>query len=69
MFCSYDVCVAWAHLRLANRDLAVHVGIKSVVPSSLTGYSLGVVASFFFFFIGEGFDEVFSSVLQVYLSS
>ena len=34
MFCSHDVCVAWAHLRLSNLELVVHVGIKSVVPSS-----------------------------------
>ena len=34
MFCSHDVCVAWAHLRLTNFGLAVHVGIKSVLPSS-----------------------------------
>ena len=32
MFCSHDVCVA--HLRLTNFELAVHVGFKSVVPSS-----------------------------------
>ena len=34
MFCSHDVCIAWAHLRLANLELVVHVGIKSVVSSS-----------------------------------
>ena len=33
MFCSH-VCFAWAHLRLDNLELVVHVGIKSVVPSS-----------------------------------
>ena len=33
MFCSH-VCVAQAHLRLAYLELAVYVGIKSVVPSS-----------------------------------
>ena len=27
-------CVAWAHLRLTNVDLAVHVSIKSVAPSA-----------------------------------
>ena len=32
--CSHDVCVAWAHLRLANLELAVHVGVKSVMSSS-----------------------------------
>ena len=36
MFCSHDVCVAWAHLRLTNLKLAVHVGIKSAVPSPQT---------------------------------
>ena len=34
MFCSHDVCVAWAHLRLTNPEFAVHVGVKYVVPSS-----------------------------------
>ena len=34
MFCSLDVCVTQAGLRLTNLELAVHVGIKSVVPSS-----------------------------------
>ena len=33
MFCSHDICVAWAHLRLANLELVVHVGFKSVVSS------------------------------------
>ena len=40
MFCSHDVCVAWAHLRLTNLGLVVHVGVKSAVPSSqLKDYS------------------------------
>ena len=30
----HDVCIAGARLRLTNLELAVHVGIKSVVPSS-----------------------------------
>ena len=34
MFCSHDVCVAWAHLRLTSLELVVHVGIKFVVPIS-----------------------------------
>ena len=34
MFCSCNVWVAWAHLRLANFELVVHVGIKSVVSRS-----------------------------------
>ena len=34
MFCSHDVCVARPHLRLANLELVVHVGVKSVVSSS-----------------------------------
>ena len=34
MFCSHDVCVTWAHLRLANLELVVHVGVKSAVSSS-----------------------------------
>ena len=34
MFYSHDVCVAWAHLRLTNLQLAVLVGVKSVVSSS-----------------------------------
>ena len=29
-----DICVAWADLRLARFELDVHVGVKSVVPSS-----------------------------------
>ena len=60
MFCSHDVYVACAHL---NLELAVHVGIKSVVPSShpeqnnllwsvqsveaVAAWSLGVAASIF----------------------
>ena len=64
MFCSHDVCVAWAHLRLANLELAVHVGIKCVVSSSqpeqnnllwsvqfveaVSLVSLGVASSIFF---------------------
>ena len=34
MFYSHDVCVAWAHLRLAKLEFVVHVGVKSVVSSS-----------------------------------
>ena len=34
MFCAHGVCVAWTHLRLTNLELAVHVGIESVVPIS-----------------------------------
>ena len=34
MFYSHDACIAWSHLRLTNLELAVHEGIKSVVPSS-----------------------------------
>ena len=34
MFCSHDVSIAWAHLRLTNLEIAVLVGIKSIVPTS-----------------------------------
>ena len=34
MFCSHDVCVVWAHLKLANLKLVAQVGVKSVVSSS-----------------------------------
>ena len=34
MLCSHDACIAWGHLRLTNLELAIHVGVKSVVPSS-----------------------------------
>ena len=34
MFCSLDVCIAQARLRLANLELAIYRGIKCVVPSS-----------------------------------
>ena len=35
MFCSHDVCVAWAYLRLANLELnfVVHVAYTSIVIS------------------------------------
>ena len=32
--CNHDVFVAWAHLRLTHLELAMHVDIKYVVPSS-----------------------------------
>ena len=32
--CRHDVSIAWVHLRLTNLELAVHVGITSVVPGS-----------------------------------
>ena len=31
MLSSDDVCVAWAHLRLTNLDLAVHVGERGSI--------------------------------------
>ena len=37
MLCSHDVCVVWAHLRFANLEFVVHVGVKSVVSSSQPG--------------------------------
>ena len=62
MFCSHDVCVAWAHLRLANLELVVHVGVKSVVSSSQSeqynqdkaGYNYNETMFIFFFFGGGG---------------
>ena len=34
VFCCYKVCIAWTHLRHTSFELAVHVGMKSVAPSS-----------------------------------
>ena len=83
MFCSHDVFVAWAHLRLTSLELAVHVGIKYVVPSSqpdqndLLWSVLFVEAVWLvkvwvlllpFFFLGEGFDDgLFINVRGVYV--
>ena len=33
MFSGHDVCIAWAHLRHTNCQLAVHLGLKSAVPN------------------------------------
>ena len=76
MFCSHNVCVAWAHLRLANLELVVHVGVKSVVSSSQPEQNnlfwsvqfvdvvrLVVVWVLLLpFFLGEGFGDGLSSV-------
>ena len=40
MFFRHDVCVAWAHLRLASLELVVHVGIKCVNLSRIRGNEL-----------------------------
>ena len=73
MFYRHDVCVTWAHLRLANLEFAVHVGIKSVVSSSQPEqndllWSVQFVQAVWPvrvwvlrlpFLLGEGFDGLF----------
>ena len=71
MFCSRDVCVALARLRLVSLELSEHVDVESVVPSSQpqqnsllrsvqfvgVGWQVSVWVLPLPFYLGEGFDD------------